>query len=206
MNTTTELDTKSSLIKVSRRLFSKAGFDQVSVRMICQEVGCNVSSISYHFGGKEALYRACLEANGQGVHTITMQILQNPQSREDFESKLRLFLERFYGHLCENADAVGMMVYELRAAQPLANDIIEKYYMDVPRKIEKFLNEAKAKGIIDVSIDTNLVSDLMLSKAFNAIFFEDLKRKMDGTCIHENSVRTNIVEQTMRIFTGGIYA
>lgn len=206
MNITADLDTKSNLIKVSRRLFSQAGFDQVSVRAICAEANCNVSAISYHFGGKEALYRACLEANGLTVQALTTQILRDPSDRTDFEAKLRLFLEKFYIHLCENSDAIGMMVYEMRSSAPIATDIITKYYLDIPKKMEKFLDQAKEKSIISSVVNTAMISDLMLSKAFNSIFFDDQARQLRGKCVHDTDERCHIVDQTMLILTGGIYA
>lgn len=207
MNTTTlELDTKASLLKVSRRMFSQSGYENVSVRMICQEAGCNVSAISYHFGGKESLYRACLEAHGLSVQALTVQILRDPRSREDFEAKLRLFLDKLYSHLCENSDVIGMMVYEIRSTRPMATDIMTKYYYDIPVKMEQFLSAARDAGILNSNIHTGMVSDMMLSKAFNFIFFEVQARQLRGTCIHDQSERNRIIDQTMLIFTGGIYA
>ncbi len=55
-------------------------------------------------------------------------------------------------------------------------------------------------------MDTQLVSDLMLSKAFNSIFWEVQSRQMRGTCIHDMSERQKVIDQTLKIFTGGIYA
>lgn len=206
MNNTTELSTKATLLQTSRRLFSHAGFDQVSVRKICDEAGCNVSSVSYYFGGKEALYRACLEENGQGIQSIIRDTLKNPTDRADFEVKLRLFLERFYAHLCDNADTIGILVHEIRSTAPLAADIIDRYYLDIPKRLERFLTEAQDRGIIHDHIDTQLVSDLMLSKAFNSIFWEAQSRQMRGTCVRDIEERNKVIQQTLKIFTGGIYA
>jgi len=147
-----------------------------------------------------------MEANGISAQVLTTQILREPVDRADFEAKLRLFLDKFYIHLCDNSDAIGMLVYEIRSQAPIATDIITKYYLDVPKRVEKFLELAKERGIINPEINSGMVSDLILSKAFNSIFFEGLTRQLRGSCVHDNGERAKIIDQTMLIFTGGIYA
>lgn len=53
--------TRKKLISTGIRLFSTYGYDSTSTRMIVQEAGVNLSSISFHFSSKAALYAACLE-------------------------------------------------------------------------------------------------------------------------------------------------
>ncbi len=48
------------LILAAIELFGRDGFAAVSTRTLCEHAGTNVSSIKYHFGGKEELYRAAV--------------------------------------------------------------------------------------------------------------------------------------------------
>lgn len=50
------------LIDVASELFARQGYDSVSTRQIAKQARVNLSAIGYHFGGKEALYLACIEA------------------------------------------------------------------------------------------------------------------------------------------------
>lgn len=50
------------LIAVASELFARQGYDSVSTRQIAKQARVNLSAIGYHFGGKEALYLACIEA------------------------------------------------------------------------------------------------------------------------------------------------
>lgn len=56
------LDTKAALIQAGLALFGARGYDAVSVRDLVAESGANIAAISYHFGGKEGLRRACAQA------------------------------------------------------------------------------------------------------------------------------------------------
>lgn len=54
--------TRAALIDAAIALFGRHGFDAVTTREIAAAAETNVSSIKYHFGGKEELYRAALES------------------------------------------------------------------------------------------------------------------------------------------------
>jgi AcrR family transcriptional regulator len=54
-------DTSALLIESGIALFGARGYDGVTTREVAHGARTNISSIKYHFGGKEALYRAVLE-------------------------------------------------------------------------------------------------------------------------------------------------
>lgn len=58
-------ETRERLIQAAGREFAQRGYESASVRAICTRAGANVSAVKYHFGGKEALYRAVIET-GRG--------------------------------------------------------------------------------------------------------------------------------------------
>jgi AcrR family transcriptional regulator len=61
-------DTSALLIESGIALFGARGYDGVTTRELAHGARTNISSIKYHFGGKEALYRAVLE---EIIHEIT---------------------------------------------------------------------------------------------------------------------------------------
>jgi AcrR family transcriptional regulator len=56
------MDTRAALIDAAITHFGQRGYDAVTTREIAAAAATNVSSIKYHFGGKEELYRAALES------------------------------------------------------------------------------------------------------------------------------------------------
>lgn len=54
-------DTRTKILRVAARAFSKKGFSGTSVRDIVSAAGENVSAVNYHFGSKQKLYQATLE-------------------------------------------------------------------------------------------------------------------------------------------------
>jgi TetR/AcrR family transcriptional regulator, regulator of cefoperazone and chloramphenicol sensitivity len=77
-------DTSALLIESGIALFGARGYDGVTTRELAHGARTNISSIKYHFGGKEALYRAALrngvaEANGNRdvLTRLARQFAQN---------------------------------------------------------------------------------------------------------------------------------
>src|SRR5688572_799504 len=90
-----EQDTKEKLLSAAAKVFSKQGFSGATVKEIADEAGVNVSLISYHFNGKEGLFRTILENFGLERLRDAEKILSAPESVEDMRAKLRLWTQQF---------------------------------------------------------------------------------------------------------------
>lgn len=53
--------TRQKLIAAAIQSFGRKGYDAASIREIAEAAQVNIAGIAYHFGGKEQLYRACLQ-------------------------------------------------------------------------------------------------------------------------------------------------
>ena len=86
-------DTTKQLILAAERLYACEGLDVVSARQIAEAAGQkNISSVKYHFGGKEGLLRAIL---GYRLKTIQQnrQVIFNDLLAEGRETDLRSLVE-----------------------------------------------------------------------------------------------------------------
>ncbi len=54
-------DTRAALIEAALDLFGQDGYAAVSTRALADRAGANLAAIQYHFGGKDALYRAVID-------------------------------------------------------------------------------------------------------------------------------------------------
>jgi len=53
--------TRRSLLDAATRIFAERGFSDASIRAITRKAKANQAAVTYHFGGKEGLYRAVLK-------------------------------------------------------------------------------------------------------------------------------------------------
>jgi len=124
-------DTPVRLIRAGIVLFSKHGFEGTSVKQIAEQAGVNVSLVSYHFNGKEGLYRACFEYFGREKLAGPVRILQPVASKEELRIRLNLFLEEFWSTNIEEVDVMCMIHREEETGFAVARDI----FMDLFVKI-----------------------------------------------------------------------
>ena len=54
--------TREKIIKAASRVFARNGYDGASIRTIVAAADVNQAAINYHFGSKDGLYRAVLQA------------------------------------------------------------------------------------------------------------------------------------------------
>jgi len=52
--------TRDRLVAAAEEEFATVGFGKATIQAICRRAGANIAAVNYHFGGKEALYRAVL--------------------------------------------------------------------------------------------------------------------------------------------------
>jgi TetR/AcrR family transcriptional regulator, regulator of cefoperazone and chloramphenicol sensitivity len=68
-------DTSALVIESGITLFGARGYDGVTTRELAHGARTNISSIKYHFGGKEELYRAVLEEIIQEIKELVGPLL-----------------------------------------------------------------------------------------------------------------------------------
>jgi AcrR family transcriptional regulator len=84
--------TRDKIIKAASRAFARHGYEGAGIRAIVAEAGVNQAAINYHFGSKEGLYRAVLQAALRAL----MKDDDAPQNSDKLprEAALRRFVRR----------------------------------------------------------------------------------------------------------------
>jgi AcrR family transcriptional regulator len=112
--------TRAALIKAAVAVFSEHGYEGGSVRLITWRAEANQAAITYHFGGKEGLYRAVLEAAAEALEKESFIDSEELDSlpRED---ALRLYLRQFLSPLVKR-DRVSqyLRLYTWESVRPSA--------------------------------------------------------------------------------------
>lgn len=67
---------KERILDAAEQLFAKRGFHGVSVRDITQTAGVDVALVSYHFGGKRALFTAVFERRAEVLNRERLELLE----------------------------------------------------------------------------------------------------------------------------------
>lgn len=92
-----DLATRDRLLEAGADIFASVGFRSATVRDICTRAGANTAAVHYHFGDKEALYRAVLEGALKAAITEYPPdhgLPSNPTPRDRLHAFVHSFLLR----------------------------------------------------------------------------------------------------------------
>src|SRR5262249_30377212 len=112
--------TRDKIIKAASHVFARNGYESAGVRAIVAEAEGNQAAINYHFGGKEGLYRAGLQAALRALMKDA-HACHNPDTRSR-EAGWRRFVRRQLGPMTardELSDYVRIFSWETLKPSPV---------------------------------------------------------------------------------------
>ncbi len=197
------LSTKESLLIAAKRIFAHKGFDGATVKDIADEAGVNVSLVSYHFNGKENLFRACIQAYGENRLEAAENFLKSPQSTEDFRVRLTLYLEDYLLSAIREQDTMMIMHRECMSSNPLTEDLFEGVFMKSLYKMIEFFSEARDRKILRPEMDPHYLVMVIKGALIHAIQMDEMHEQIFKTGLKDASHREKLVSTLIGLVMGG---
>lgn len=140
------MKTKIKILNAARALFNTAGYSQVTIRLIAQNLGMSSGNLNYHFRKREdifeALYFEMVEVFDQRVESLEEQNISLPYLKEQVEQSMKQMLSyRFFWtdlyNLLKISTSVRAHFYKVRADrikgyQFLFKSLIEQNLLSEP--------------------------------------------------------------------------
>lgn len=196
-----DMDTRAKLMEVATPLFATKGFAAVSVRELTEAAQINVSAISYHFNGKEGLYKAVLEEQ----LTPILLLLHSVKSKNGLSA-----VERLMDYANQIASIHTQRPFLARFINNEANNptkhigpMIEDHLSQVYEFIVNTLEEGIVKGEFRENLNTSY-SAISLVGILNFYFImKPLIRRISPLNINEHS-NTEYIVHAFQLYLHGI--
>lgn len=198
--------TREALLNAARCLFARRGIDGTTVRDLADEAGVNISLISYHFDGKEGLYRACLEQMGRERLAVAERILQTPKSLEEFRVRLQMFIEEVLGFQASDPEICQIVQRECEIGNAHSEDIFRNTFLKNFETLVQFLQAGQKAGVIRKDLDAMTAGALFFTCVMNLTRTDVVSEKFFKLTIKEPSYRKKVAEHVFSIFTDGLLA
>lgn len=104
------MTTREKILQKAGELFAARGYDGVSVRDIAGAARVNVSAVSYHFGGKEELFREVIR---DGFTGISGRLERIAAGDAPLRRRAELMLEEFFTFLLGNHSVSRIVFHEM---------------------------------------------------------------------------------------------
>jgi TetR/AcrR family transcriptional regulator len=134
--------TRKALLAAARHLFSERGFDGVSIDEVAEEAGVNKALISYHFGGKRALYLAVLQ---EGFASLAGRLVESERSAVSAAAALEAVAQAFAGYAAEAPRFPAMFLREILSAG--VEPVVAPHILAIVGVSRRILERGVAEGL-----------------------------------------------------------
>lgn len=201
-----EQHSRLSLINAGKRLFAQKGFDGTTIREISQEADVNICLVSYHFNGKEGLYRTCLEQFGQARLASARRVLKAPTSIADFRSKLELFVDECLQAYMDDPEATRLIHRELERNCGMSLDIFEETFVKAFDTLVTFMKSAQTAGIMSKDSDPEIIGCSVFATVMHVTQNDWLRNLFTGKSVRDVKYRRKVRDQLVQMLISGVSA
>jgi len=122
--------TRISLVHAAMQQFGRSGFEAASTRTIAARAGTNISSIAYHFGGKDGLRLACADAVAERIAQVArpLPVLQGHLDPRSARLALRRLMRRIVTFLIISPEASDAVTFVLRELAQPDSPVLDRLY------------------------------------------------------------------------------
>jgi len=150
-------ETKERIFQAAKAILQKSGYENLSIKNICEEAGVSNGSFYHHFKTKDDLLSYYIEAQP----TINPELLDIPQNKEDAKTTIvEVYLN--YASYCKELGVDFMAGYYTPRNQALNPDIrTERPYPIVT--VQQYLEKAVSAGAIELALTIpEVVTDIRM--------------------------------------------
>ncbi|MCR4428628.1 MAG: TetR/AcrR family transcriptional regulator [Caldiserica bacterium] len=162
-------ETRALLLNVSQNLFSRKGYEEVSVEEICRQAGVSKGGFYHHFSSKEELF---LELLDRWLSKLDEELLNIESQAKTVEEAISLMTD-FAGYVMEQAEGSYGILFEFWN-KARNDEKIWKGAVSYFDRYRKFFRGILEKGIQKGEFppfDLDLFSQMMVSLAVG-VFLE----------------------------------
>ncbi|MBL4685544.1 MAG: TetR/AcrR family transcriptional regulator [Nannocystaceae bacterium] len=182
------------------QLFAELGFAGTSVRAICKAADTNVNAVSYHFGGKQALYQDVIDRISDDRLASAQRILgQPPSDVADLERRLVLFAEETLVTYLRDPEPLVILYAETQQRFRNCDASALKNLAKHHEVLLGFLASARRRRLLRKGVDIDIVAGALLERLNNQVHHAEFIEATYGTSIKDPKYRQHWTQQTIQL-------
>jgi AcrR family transcriptional regulator len=196
--------TADLLLQAAKTIFARLGYDGATVKAIADQAGVNISLVSYHFDGKEGLFRACFEKAGMSRVQSAQKFLLAPKSVEEFRVRLMLYADDFIQWSLDEPEVVALLHRECMGEMALTKDIFRNTFLKGFDLLSGFFESAKRGKLLQQKTDPFLAAGLFYGSLIHMVRTQTLAKELYGLSLADGKTREKVVEAAVNQVLFGI--
>lgn len=171
-NAVVDIETRERLLSVAAQLFAEQGFNNVTIREICQVAGANLAAVNYHFRDKLGLYKEVVEMAAKAVHQSKVDLIEASEPLPP-EERLRTYIRLMLHRLLDPEEDSWMdklIAREMIDPTPALDLIVEKGIRPTSLRLGGMVAE-----LLNTSLNDARVWQCFLSIQAQCLFYKSSK-------------------------------
>lgn len=161
-------DTPERILRAAETLFSKHGFDAVSMQDIAERAGVSKANVFHHFDSKNALYLAVLRGCCDRSSHLLQELISEPAP---IAERLARFAETHLQMLLGQEQMTRLIQREiLKGNARRGEELAQQIFGDNFARFVEVLRQAQATGELRADTDPALIAVVLLGA--DVFFFE----------------------------------
>jgi len=133
--------------------FAKHGYEGATTASVARRIGVTQPLIHYHFGSKEALWRAAVELAFSQMAPLLEGLEDAPGS--EVRERMHTIVRRFVHYSAQHPEVSRLIIAESAVPGPRLEWMTEKHLRPVMRRIEQSFRAARDAGVVkDLSLES----------------------------------------------------
>lgn len=198
------MDIKEQILNSAIELFSKRGFDGVSIRQIADHAQIHFASIRYHFGGKTDLYRECISKHGESRLVSAQRFLgSKPKGAEDMRLRLGYAIEDTFRIHSENPHLTKLLLLEIESSNPQSDSVLKKTMVAMSGIYVAFFKECQKKKLISTKLDPLFLTQSLMGILHHFMRTESIRERLLSHKDFKNKQGNKvIIDNILTLFLG----
>lgn len=198
------MNIKDSILNAAIQIFSERGFEGVSIREIADKADIHFSSIRYHFGNKNELYKACISKHGSERLKSAKKFLRlSPKSKEDMRIRLGLAINDIFIMHGQNPSLTKLILLEIESSSHRTDRELKKTMVAMTKIFATFFKQCQHKSFLKKNLDPLFLTQSLMGIIHHLIKTEHRRERFFGQRALKNQANTDqLVENILELFLG----
>ncbi|WP_294222654.1 TetR/AcrR family transcriptional regulator [uncultured Shimia sp.] len=191
-----DISIKARLIDAGKTLFADRGYAGASVREICKAADASSTMIHHYFGTKEGLFNAIIDEFTAATFDVPLRLISKPpKTAEEMRLRLEMFVSETFRALISQAVVFRILVRESRGFVGGA-----RYH----EGFAGYLKEAQAAGFVDVELEVELITGMVLDRLGNQIMYAATFKGDGKTVLNDEAYAEEWLAANTRVLLFGL--
>ncbi len=198
---------KLCILEAAAKLFSRLGVDRTSTREISKESKSNISLISYHFGGKEGLYKEVIKEFALKIQSQFSHLPMHDEAKSVTHEVFTLEVQRIVDHMIDmrlsHPEISVIMAREKIEGMPLSREIHEEIFYPLIKNFFHLFKLAQANKVVKADLNPALFFILLSEGIFGFYEVMDCKTSLHKDCEDLLKDKNKLKKQIVDLYLTG---